>query len=92
MKRKRPVSKGSCFAADSTKDLGVLGLGPRTQRVISLSRALVRTNGHPDFAVERSNGNLYAVWADTRFSGGGFRGIAFSLSTDGGLSWPAPQD
>jgi hypothetical protein len=52
----------------------------------------VRTNGHPDFAVERSNGNLYAVWADTRFSGGGFRGIAFSLSTDGGLSWPAPQD
>ena len=36
------------------------------------------------------NGALYAVWQDGRFSGGARDGIAFSRSTDGGLTWSAP--
>ena len=43
-----------------------------------------------DVAVNRSNGNLYAVWQDARFSGFQIDQIAFSQSTDGGFSWSAP--
>jgi hypothetical protein len=42
----------------------------------------------PDVAVDRRNGNLYAVWMDLRFDGGIFLtdhgNIAFTMSTDGG--------
>lgn len=41
----------------------------------------------PDIAVNPSNGNLYVVWQDSRFSGGAHDDIAFSQSTDGGLTW-----
>ena len=44
----------------------------------------------PDVAVNRSNGNLYAVWQDVRFDGVGHDQIAFTQSTDGGNSWSAP--
>jgi hypothetical protein len=49
----------------------------------------------PEVADHQSNGNLYAVWMDARFSfftTGAFRydSIAFSQSTDGGSSWSAP--
>jgi len=43
-----------------------------------------------DVAVDPSNGNLYAVWADARFSGLAHDDIAFSMSTDGGRTWSAP--
>jgi len=33
---------------------------------------------------------LAVVWQDSRFSGGARDGIAFSRSTDGGLTWSAP--
>ena len=51
----------------------------------------------PDVAVNRANGNLYAVWQDARFSffqTGAFQwdSIAYSQSTDGGQTWsPAIQ-
>jgi hypothetical protein len=38
----------------------------------------------PDFAVARSSGAIYAVWQDSRFSGGAHDDIAFSRSTDDG--------
>jgi hypothetical protein len=45
----------------------------------------------PDVAVDPDNGNLYAVWMDIRFDGGIFLvdhdNIAFSMSTNGGLTW-----
>ena len=45
----------------------------------------------PDVAVDRDNGNLYAVWMDLRFDGGialvDHDNIAFTMSTDGGRSW-----
>jgi hypothetical protein len=43
-----------------------------------------------DVAQDSHSGYLYAVWRDGRFSGGQYNSIAFSMSTDGGLSWSAP--
>src|SRR5262249_18428586 len=42
------------------------------------------------YAVDPNNGNLYAVWQDARFSNGQYDSIAFTMSTDGGLTWSAP--
>jgi hypothetical protein len=39
----------------------------------------------PQIAVDNDNGNLYVVWQDDRFTGE--EQIAFSSSTDGGLTW-----
>jgi hypothetical protein len=44
----------------------------------------------PDVAVNQSNGRLYAVWQDARFSGFQNDSIAFSQSLDGGLTWSNP--
>jgi len=44
----------------------------------------------PSVAVDPHNGWLYAVWEDARYSNGLANGIAFSMSTDGGLNWSAP--
>jgi hypothetical protein len=57
--------------------------------------AAVRIAGHlvrssdelPEFAANPVNGNVYAVWQDRRFSPTGASKIAFSQSTDGGLTW-----
>jgi hypothetical protein len=44
----------------------------------------------PDVAVDPHSGYLYAVWRDGSFSGGRYSSIAFSMSTDGGLTWSKP--
>jgi hypothetical protein len=44
----------------------------------------------PDFAVNESNGRLYAVWQDARFSDFQNDSIAFSQSLDGGRTWSRP--
>jgi len=41
-----------------------------------------------DFAVDRTNGHLYAVWQDLRFRG--VDEVAFAMSTDGGDTWSTP--
>ena len=46
--------------------------------------------GLPDIAANPRNGDLYVVWEDSRFSGT-HNDIALSKSTDGGLTWSAPQ-
>ena len=43
-----------------------------------------------DVAVDAATGNLYAVWQDSRFSGFRLDEVAFSMSTDGGLTWSTP--
>jgi hypothetical protein len=43
-----------------------------------------------DVAQDPTSGNLYAVWEDARFSNAQHNGIAFSMSTDGGLTWSVP--
>jgi hypothetical protein len=42
-----------------------------------------------DLAVDRRNGNLYLVWQDVRFSA--VDGVAFSMSTNGGVTWSRPM-
>jgi hypothetical protein len=49
---------------------------------------IIRGGELPDFAVDRSNGNLYAVWDDDLPDG--LDKVFFSQSTDGGLTWSAP--
>ena len=52
----------------------------------------------PEVAVDATNGNLYAVWQDARFSNSGIFSdpsllideIAFAMSTDGGFTWSTP--
>jgi hypothetical protein len=49
-------------------------------------------DGEPVFGVtaDPNNGNLYAVWADGRFSNFTHDDIAFSMSTNGGKTWSDP--
>ena len=64
--------------------------GIDTQQVASVSIAghSVRSSDFlPEFATNPVNGNIYAVWQDARFSPTGASKIAFSQSTDGGLTW-----
>jgi hypothetical protein len=44
----------------------------------------------PSVAVDHNRGTLYAVWSDGRFSNFTQDSVAFSESTDGGLTWSAP--
>ncbi len=44
----------------------------------------------PSVAADTKRGTLYAVWEDAQFSNLAREGIAFSSSTDGGLTWSAP--
>lgn len=44
----------------------------------------------PSIAVDRQSGNLYAAWIDARFSNFQYNSIAFSMSSDGGLTWSPP--
>jgi len=47
--------------------------------------------GGDDIAVDPASGALYAVWTDGRFNDGDHNDIVLSKSTDGGLTWSAPQ-
>jgi hypothetical protein len=44
----------------------------------------------PSVAVDRTSGNLYAVWIDGRFSNFQYNSIALSMSSDSGLTWSNP--
>lgn len=47
--------------------------------------------GLPAVAIDGFTGQLYAVWADARFTSGTVNQIVISTSTTGGMSWTAPQ-
>jgi hypothetical protein len=63
---------------------GVLVIDPDTGAKVRTAPTLTSA------AVDPSNGNLYAVWQDGRFSGFAHDDVAFSMSTDGGLTWSDP--
>ncbi len=44
----------------------------------------------PSWAADPSSGKLFVVWQDARFSGFAHDDIAFSQSTNGGLTWSEP--
>jgi len=53
--------------------------------------APIRTaSGLPSVAINASNGKLYVVWEDARFTGGTVNQAVISTSTDGGATWSAP--
>jgi hypothetical protein len=65
------------------------------------TRVLDSKSGHgvrsgsvvPTIAVDAVTvtGKVYVVWEDSRFSETSWQGIAFSKSTDGGLTWSSPK-
>src|SRR5260370_28350235 len=57
--------------------------------------AVIRTgSGLPEVAIDTSNGasngNLYVVWEDARFTSGTVNQAVISMSTNGGATWSAP--
>lgn len=64
--------------------LGIGGRDPDTGQAIRDGGVL------PQIAVG-PQGQVHAVWQDARFSGGARDAIVMSTSTDGGLTWGAPQ-
>ena len=60
-------------------------------RVPEQSAVVVRDGGVlGTFAAHPIDGNLYAAWQDSRFTGGARDSIALSRSTDGGRTWSTP--
>jgi hypothetical protein len=47
-------------------------------------------DGVPNASVDRASGKLYAVWQDSRFSGGKRDDILLTSSPDAGRTWSAP--
>jgi hypothetical protein len=87
---------GSSLAMMRSADKGATWSAPRVIHEIRFDGAFdpdtglpIRAEGFvPEVAVDRHNGNLYATWQDTRFSG--VDQIAFTMSTDGGNTWSTP--
>jgi hypothetical protein len=44
----------------------------------------------PDAAVDPTDGAVFAVWPDARFSGVAYNDAALAMSSDGGRTWSAP--
>src|SRR5215831_5292065 len=86
---------GSTFTASvirSTDDgntfSGAVGIDVQHVAAVTIAGQHVRSSDElPEFAVNLVNGNVYAVWQDSRFSPSGTSKIAFAQSTDGGLTW-----
>jgi len=66
-----------------TKDGAILVIDPDTGQFVGDPL-------NPSFAIDRRNGNLYAVWEDGRFSNSQYYDTAFSMSADGGVTWSFP--
>ena len=63
-----------------------LGIGTRDPE----TGAAIRDSGFLGQISVGPQGQLYVVWQDARFSNGARDAIAFSRSTDGGLTWSLP--
>jgi BNR repeat-like domain len=82
----RSTDKGQTWSKpiDISTDQSVAVADPDTGAPIRAGAGL------PDVAVDPSNGTLYVVWNDSRFSGGVRDDVALSKSTDGGVIWSEP--
>ncbi len=87
--------KGSTFTAAVIRSTDGGNTWSEARGIDTQHVASVSITGHPvrssdflpEFAANPVNGNVYAVWQDARFSPTGASKIAFSQSTDGGLTW-----
>jgi len=82
----------------SSSDGGTTWSGPTTvatQQFVTdtdpnTGQGLRTGEGLPSVAIDASTGQLYAVWSDSRFTGGTINQVVISTSTDGGKTWTAP--
>ena len=87
--------KGSTFTASIIRSMdggntwsNAIPIDVQQVASVRIAGQAVRSSDElPEFAANPVNGNLYAVWQDSRFSPTGASKIAFSQSTDGGLTW-----
>jgi hypothetical protein len=81
----RSTDKGVSWSKDSLK------IAPSRERIAfdpDTGRNIRAEGGLPEVAIDRASGALYVVWQDASFSG--VDEIAFSMSTDNGLTWSMP--
>ena len=87
---------GASLAYITSSDHGATWSGPIRIRRIRFAGAFdpdtglpIRAEGFtPEVAVDPANGNLYVTWQDTMFAG--VDQIAFTMSSDDGVSWSPP--
>ncbi len=66
-------------------------VNPLVDAPVTIAGTPVRTGDTlPEFSVDSTTGTLYATWQDGRFQPGDVAHVAFSQSTDGGLTWSTP--
>lgn len=93
--RPSKCGKGSTFTAAVIRSTDAGATWSAATRIdvqqvasVQIAGQAVRSSDElPEFAANPVNGNIYAVWQDARFSPTGASKIAFSQSTDGGLTW-----
>lgn len=89
-------ASSSAFYTISSTDQGVTWSAPALIvvdddiGVIDVKTGEPVREGVANIAVNSTTGELYFVWMDARFSGGLRNGIAFSTSSDGGMTWSTP--
>ena len=81
----RSTDKGVTWSTP-IKVADYLGIGTRDPE----SGQVIRDGGLLGRIAVGPQGQLYASWQDARFSSGARDGIAFTRSTDGGLTWSVP--
>jgi hypothetical protein len=81
----RSTDKGTTWSAP-IRVADFFGIGTRDPE----TGAAIRDAGFLGRISVGPQGQLYATWQDARFSNGARDGIAYTRSTDGGLTWSAP--
>ena len=86
-----PAAEGLFIFFSKSTNGGATFSTPRTiHQLRSLSVPFIRDGSIlPSFAVDRTSGDLYLVWADTRWTG--VDQTTISYSRDGGATWSAPR-
>ncbi len=83
----RSTDKGVTWSAPAPiADLLSVGTRVRTAPMVAVRAGEILGS----FAVDPRNGTLYAVWQDSRFSGGAHDSIVMAWSQDGGSTWSTP--
>lgn len=90
--------RGEHLAITRSHDRGATWTGPSLIERISPLATVDPLTGNTirsgrfviDGAVDSTTGALYAVWHDGRFSASTHNDIAFTMSTDGGVTWSSP--
>jgi hypothetical protein len=83
----RSTDKGLTWSAPvRIADLLSVGTHVRSSPMIAVRAGEILGS----FAVDPRDGSLYAVWQDSRFSGGAHDSIVMAWSQDGGVTWSSP--